>query len=81
MRQIDKIIFFCEAHGSITQRQALALGIYRLASRINDMRRMGFIIDTELITVTNRDGSKSRVAKYTILLNPFKEDTKNEKAV
>ena len=81
MRQIDKIVFFCEARGSITQRQALAMGIYRLASRINDMRAMGFIIDSELIPVTNRDGSKSRVAKYTILFNPFKEANKNEKAV
>ena len=80
MRQIDRIIAFCELRGSITQRQALRLGIYRLASRIKDMRDLGFIIDTERVAVHNRDGSKSYVARYTILKNPFKE-ARNEKAV
>lgn len=67
LTQENKIINYCKAHGSITQRQALKLGIYRLASRIHDLRVKGYLIDSERIEVTNRDGSKSRVAKYTIL--------------
>lgn len=65
--QKTKIIEFCKENGSITQRQALKLGIYRLASRIHDLRESGYLIDREMITVKNRDGSTSRVAKYTIL--------------
>lgn len=79
MKQTDKIIAFCEAHGSITQRQAFRLGIYRLAPRIIDLRNAGYVIGVESVTVTNRDGSKSRVARYTILRK--KEDLENEKAV
>lgn len=65
--QINKIVNFCKIHGSITQRQALGLGIYRLASRIHDLRAAGYLIHTDYITVDNRDGSKSRIAKYYIL--------------
>ena len=82
MKQKDKIIAFCEAHGSITQRQALGLGIYRLASRMSELRvelpATGRCVVTELVTVKNRDGSKSRVARYRII---SLEDLKNEKAV
>lgn len=67
MKQTDKIIAFCEAHGSITQRDAFKLGIYRLAPRIIDLRNAGYVIGVESLTVINSDGSKSRVAKYTIL--------------
>lgn len=65
--QNARIINFCKIHGSITQRQALRLGIYRLASRIHDLRAAGYLIHSEMITVNNADGSTSRVAKYTIL--------------
>ena len=67
MKQTDKIIAFCKAHGSITQRDAFKLGIYRLAPRIIDLRNAGYVIGVESLTVINSDGSKSRVAKYTIL--------------
>lgn len=69
-RQINKIIAFCNEHGSITQRQAYKIGIYRLAACIFDMKKAGYLIDTELLRVKNRDGSFSRIAKYTILRSP-----------
>ena len=75
MRQTDKILAFCKAHGSITQRDAFKLGIYRLAPRIIDLRNAGYVIGVESMTVINSDGSKSRVAKYTILRH--KEDVVN----
>lgn len=75
MRQTDKILAFCKAHGSITQRDAFKLGIYRLAPRIINLRNAGYVIGVESMTVVNRDGSKSRVAKYTILRH--KEDVVN----
>lgn len=68
--QIRKIENFCKVKTWITQRDAYKLGIYRLASRINDMHRLGYWIDRELITVENADGTKSRVARYRIVKTP-----------
>ena len=55
----------------ITQRDALKLGIYRLASRIADMKAKGYLIDTEYIRVQNADGTYSRIARYKILGTPW----------
>lgn len=65
--QAKTIVDYCKAHGSITQRQAFKLGIYRLASRIHDLRVAGYLIDAERVKVKNKDGSHSYIAKYTIL--------------
>ena len=65
MTQTDKIIHFLNRYGKITQRDALNLGIYRLARRISDMRRDGIPIKSEPKEVTNADGSKSRIAVYS----------------
>ena len=54
----------------ITQREALKLGIYRLASRIADMKALGYQIATEYIRVENADGTFSRIARYMILKTP-----------
>ena len=68
--QEGKIVNFCKANVWITQRDALMLGIYRLASRISDMTTKGYWIARELISVDNADGSKSRVARYRIIRTP-----------
>lgn len=65
MTQEQKILGYLDQHGKITQRDALNLGIYRLASRISDMRRDGIPIKSEPKEVTNADGSKSRIAVYS----------------
>lgn len=64
MKQEEKILQYMKVNGAITQREALSLGIYRLASRICDMRKAGINISSELIEVTCADGSKARVSKY-----------------
>ena len=53
--------------GPITQRMMLPDGIYRLASRINDLRYASHVIDTNIVAVTNRDGSTSRIAVYRMV--------------
>lgn len=78
MKQTDKILEFCATHKTITQRQAYKLGIYRLASRMYDLGRMGYRIGKEDIKVKNRDGSFSWITRYSILK---KEDIKNEEVV
>ena len=42
------------------------LGIYRLASRINDLRKAGHKIKTKKIVVVNRLGESSYVAEYSL---------------
>lgn len=64
MTQCEKIALVLDQIGEITQRDAIYMGIYRLASRINDMRRDGMEITTEMREVTNSDGTKSRIAVY-----------------
>ena len=72
--QVKKIINFCGMFTWITQRDALRLGIYRLASRMSDMKNAGFVIDSEYIKVTNVDGTESRVKRYRILKYPDGRD-------
>lgn len=70
VNQISKIVDYCRMFGSITQRQANMLGVYRLASRISDMKKIGYWIKAEMVQVTNSDNTTSRVARYTIVKEP-----------
>lgn len=67
MTQTEKIYEYIKTHGSITQREALDLGIMRLASRISDMKKADIKIKTEDVKVRNRDGSYSYIARYSFL--------------
>lgn len=65
--QNQRIIDYLDSHGSITQLEALnELGIMRLASRISDLKRRGYHIDSKMDTVTNRYGEKCRVKRYSL---------------
>ena len=75
--QIRKIEQYCIRNNNqvnirlwITQRDAFKLGIYRLASRISDMKAMGYQIATEYIRVKNADDTYSRIARYMIVKTP-----------
>jgi hypothetical protein len=64
--QNERILDYIDQFGSITQLEALRdLGVMRLASRISDLRRLGFPIKSEIITVENRYGEKCRVKRYS----------------
>lgn len=65
--QNQRLIAYLDSHGSITQLEALnELGIMRLASRISDLRRRGFMIESKMDIVTNRYGEKCRVKRYSL---------------
>lgn len=67
LTQNQRILDYLDSHGSITQLEALSeLGIMRLASRISDLRRNGYHIDSKMDVVHNRYGEKCRVKRYTI---------------
>lgn len=44
------------------------LGVYRLASRINDLRKLGHKIKTKKVEVVNRWGESSYIAEYSLEL-------------
>lgn len=64
--QNQRIIDYIGRFGSITQLQALQdLGVMRLASRISDLRRMGYPIVSAQEAVKNRFGEKCYIKKYS----------------
>ena len=64
-KQNDKVLDYMRCFGSITPLQALAdLGVMRLASRISDLKRMGYHIEKQMIEQRNRWGEPVRVAEY-----------------
>lgn len=65
MTQNEKVLSYLRKFGKMTQRDAIRLGIYRLPARIDELRKAGFGIRTDFRTVTNADGSKSRVGVYS----------------
>lgn len=64
MPQQDRIIKYIEEHGSITQREAIYLGCYRLSARIHDMRAEGIPIITDMVKVKSTDGAIAMIASY-----------------
>ena len=63
--QNERILKYIEKFGSITQFEALQdLGIMRLASRISDLRRLGYPITSEMVTVKNRFEEDCHVKRY-----------------
>lgn len=67
MTQSERILAYLNEHGAITQFEALTeLGILRLASRVNDLKRDGYDIKSRRISVKNRFGEKCSVAEYSL---------------
>ena len=64
--QADRVLQYIRDFGSITPLEAVSdLGCYRLSARIFDLRRAGYVIGSEEITVKNRYGQRCTVARYT----------------
>lgn len=65
--QNQRIIDYINEFGSITQFEALRdLGVMRLASRVSDLKRLGYPVESEMEVVKNRYGEKCRVKRYTL---------------
>lgn len=65
--QCDKILEYMKKHSGITQLEAFVdIGCWRLASRINDLKRQGYPIRREMITVKNRDKEDVQIARYSL---------------
>lgn len=65
--QAQRVLEYMDEFGSITQLEALKdLGVMRLASRISDLKKQGFPIRSEIITVKNRFNEDCYIKQYSL---------------
>jgi len=65
--QNDRILDYIDRFGSITQYEALQdLGVMRLASRISDLKRLGYPIVSTIEPVKNRFGETCHIKRYSL---------------
>lgn len=65
MTQCDRVLQYMQEKGSISTLQAFnELGCTRLASRITDLKKLGYKIGSEFVTGENRYGDKVSYKKY-----------------
>lgn len=63
----ELILMHMKKYGSITHKEAEAeYGCARLASRINELRSMGYAIETEMISGKCRYGGITHYARYRL---------------
>mgnify|MGYP000048541999 CR=1 FL=1 len=66
--QNQRVISYMRDFGSINPLQALSdLGVMRLASRISDIKRMGYGIEKKMAEGRNRYGETVRYAEYRLM--------------
>lgn len=66
-KQVERVLDYMDEFGSITQFEAIRdLGVMRLASRISELRKMGFTIDDAMIPVKNRYGETCHIKQYKL---------------
>lgn len=67
MTQKTAIIQYIFDFGSITPMEAYGdLGITKLATRISELKRDGWILKTEMVKGKNRYGKPTRYARYSL---------------
>ena len=72
---MDKVYEYMKNNGEISQREAYKMGIYRLAAVIWDLKHKAkYFIKSDLREVVNQDGSKTKVAFYSLPDNQMSID-------
>ena len=65
--QSQRVLDYMTENGGITQLEALRdLGVMRLASRISDLKKQGYPIESQMESVKNRYGEGCRIKRYSI---------------
>ena len=68
---------YINEYGSISALEALRdLGVYRLASRIADLKKQGHKIKSEMVAVRTRNGGTTHIARYSWADDNVKFDRK-----
>lgn len=66
--QAERVLDYMQDFGSITQLEALKdLGVMRLASRISDLKKMGYPIVSNVEAVKNRYDETSYIKRYRLV--------------
>ena len=64
----DLILMHMQKYGSITHDEAAEeYGIKRLSARICELRDMGYLIKTDMISCKNKRGNISNFARYSLV--------------
>lgn len=67
MTQQEMILYHIEQYGSISPLEAMKqYGIMRLASRIHDLKKHGYVFNREVVTTKNRFGEPVRFVRYSL---------------
>ena len=67
MTQSEKILRHLKKYGSITSWEAITeYRITRLGAIIFELRKDGYIIDSNLVIARNKDGEPIKYARYTL---------------
>lgn len=67
MTQNSRVLRHLRDYGSITSQEAMSeYGIMRLASRVCELRRQGYDIQSTMETGENRYGEKTSYTRYTL---------------
>lgn len=67
MTQAERVLRHMEECGSITPMEAMEeYGIMRLASRISDLKRLGYPIQSQLVRGKNRLGEETQYSRYRL---------------
>ena len=70
MTQCERVLKYIDDFGSITQLEAMTdLGIMRLASRVNDLRKAGYPLTATMVFSKNRYGEQTHFARYSMEVN------------
>lgn len=71
MTQEQRVLTYMKGHKGITQLNAIYdLGITRLSGRIFELRRKGYVIETEFKKGLNRFGEETRYGCYRLISEP-----------
>ena len=67
MSQETRLLDYLAINQTITSMEALSeLGIFRLASRVSNLKKKGYKITSRMVPVTNRYGETCHVSEYSI---------------
>lgn len=67
MTQKEQIIEYLEQHKTMTPIDAFyEIGCMKLATRVSELKRQGYDIETKMETYTNWKGQKKRYARYVL---------------
>lgn len=65
--QRQRVLDYMHDFGSISQQEAINdLGVMRLASRISELKKMGYTIHGEMKPVKNRYGETCHIKHYRV---------------